>query len=286
MQMNSNTELTLAFLDRVPEAAAAELQKLPLTESAALIESVPARLSAPLLVKMIPWNAARLLEAVPHSRAAAILRQLGFSDAVTLLRLIAPDLRGDISEELPSRLGRRLMNALKYPSYQVGAWVDPEIPTLSLGDLVSDALAVLKTADAASHVFLESERHGEFCGVVSVREILRADPSARLSQLKSSRVDPIENRANLSSVAFDERWDNLIHLPVVGRRGNLLGGLTRKSLRQAVHEQHYASGNEGGSWLRELVASYAVTSLSVVQLISQSIIASRVASERGSTNEQ
>jgi magnesium transporter len=276
MSMNSDTELTLAFLDRAPEAAAAELQRLPLAEGAALLEAVPVRLSAPLMIKMIPWSAARLLEAIPPSRAAELLRQLGFLDAVSLVRLISRDIRERIIEGLPSKFGRRLTSALKYPSNQVGAWVDSEVPTLSIDDTARDALQMLQSAGLASHVFLESERRGEFFGVVSIREILKADPSTRLGQLRRSRVDPVSNRATLSSVAFDERWDDLIHLPVVGRRGNLLGGLARGALRQAIHEHYPVSKGQSASWLRELIAAYGVVTFGIVQMISRSVSISGV----------
>lgn len=282
--MNSDTELTLAFLDRAPEAAAAELQRLPLPESCALLESVPVRLSAPLLVKMIPWNAARLLEAISPSRAAALLRQLGFLDAVSLTRLVSVDRRDGIIGGLPIKLNRRLTRALRYPPYQVGAWVDSEVPTLSIDDTAEDALQMLRSAASASHVFLEAERHGEFIGAVSTREILRADPSTRLSQLKHARVEPVSNRATLSSVAFDERWDDLLHLPVVGRRGNLLGGLTRRALRQGIHEQHPVSKDRSASWFRELVASYGVTAIGLARMISSSVSVYRE-SAGGSVNE-
>ena len=267
--MNSHTALTLAFLDCAPESAAAELQRLPTPEGAALLESVPVRLSAPLLVKMIPWNAARLVESVSRARAAQLLRQLSFLDTVSLTRLISEDIRDEIVEEMPTNVGRRLVSALRYPSYQVGAWIDSEVPTLATDDTVADALQMLKSAISASHVFLESERHGKFVGAVSIREILSADSTARLSQLKQSRVDAISNRAALSSVAFDERWDEFLHLPVVGRRGNLLGGLTRRALRQGTHEHGSTSQNQSASWLRELVNSYGVTAVGVLTLISR-----------------
>lgn len=283
--MNSDTKLTLAFFDRVPDSAASELQRLPLPESAALLESVvPPRIAAPLLIRMIPWNAARLLEAVHPARAAEILRQMGFVDALSLARLISAELRDGIVAEMPSRLGRRLTSALRYPSYQVGAWVDAEVPTLAADDTVKDGLRVLRSAESASHVFLEAEPHGKYIGAVSTREILRADPSSRLRQLNYDRVEPVSNRAALSSISFDERWDEHIHLPVVGRRGNLLGGLNRRTLRHAIHEHHASSGDESASSMRLLAASYGVVAAGIVQLILRSASTGRERA-RGSAHE-
>lgn len=284
--MSSNTKLTVAFLEKAPRAAAAELQQLPVNESAALIESVPPRLSAPVVIGMTPWNAARLLETMASTRAAMIIRQLGFADMVSMARLIAAEARARIADELPGNISRRLLNALRYPPYQVGAWIDPEVPTLSADDTVADALRVLRTADFASHVFLEAEAHGEFLGVIAIRDVLQGDPGIRLGQLRRLRVEPVSNRASLASITFDERWDELIHLPVVGRRGNLLGGLARQSVRRGLHEQRTASAERNPSWLRELFDSYLATGLGVAQLLSRASPERGAATTIGASDER
>ncbi|HMB73272.1 MAG TPA: CBS domain-containing protein [Gammaproteobacteria bacterium] len=266
--MSDQNLLTIAFLDQAPRAAAQELQRLPLAEAAALIETVPARLCAAVVDSMVPWNAARLFESVSASQAAAILRQLSFADSVTLTRLIAPDNREGLFEAMPTRYAARLRNALEYPQHQVGAWIDPEVPTLRVTDTVSDALRVLREAHAASHVFLESGDHEKFAGLIPIREIVRSDLTVTLNQLRAVDSAPVSNRASLAALAFDARWDEFLHLPVVGRRGNLLGGLSRKTLRHAIHEQHLSNSGRDRSLLRELSAALTMTAAEMTKLVS------------------
>ncbi len=256
--MSSSRGLTETFLNQAPVAAAQELQRLPFSDAAALIESVPARLCASVIQSMVPWSAARVLELVTAARSAAIIRELGFADSVTLTRLISPDYRQRLMEALPTRYARRLRNATQYPVHQVGAWIDPDVPTLNVADTVADALRVLLEADNVSHVFLESEDHEKFIGLIPVREIIRADAAARLSQLPIARLEPVLNRTTLSSLSFDDRWDDLLHVPVVGRKGNLLGGLSRQSLRHALHEQHKTASAGSRSVLREILVAFSV----------------------------
>lgn len=266
--MNNNTTLTLAFLQQAPRPAAQVLQGLPADEAALLIESIPARLAAPVTVEMIPWQAARVLERVSTARAAMILRQLAFADAITLARQVAAVSREAIFEELPSRFAQRLVGALTYPRHQVGAWIDPEVPTLSSEHSVSDALRLFRAADNSSHLFVESPGHDGYLGVLSIRQVLRSEPTTRLEHLTISQTKPILNRASLSSIAFDERWDEMLHLPVVGRRGNLLGGVSRRSMRVAMHLQHGIEREPDVSFVRQLFAALALTSSGVAQLIS------------------
>ena len=273
--MNSKTTLTLAFLQQAPRPAAQVLQGLPTDEAALLIEAIPARLAAPVIVEMIPWQAARVLERASAARAAMILRQMSFADAVTLARLIAVDFRANIYEELPSRFAQRLIKALSYPRHQVGAWIEPDVPTLSSDHSVADALRLLRAAEHSSHLFIESTRHEGYLGTLSIREILRSEPTMRLDRLPIVKTKPILNRAPLSSVTFDQRWDDMLHLPVVGRRGTLLGGLSRRSLRAAGHAGHAVARKSDASLLYQLVAALAVTCSGAGRLISTSVHGSR-----------
>jgi len=266
--MSDENLLTVAFLDQAPRAAAQELQRLASADAAALIESVPTRLCVAVIHAMIPWNAARLLEMVSAAKAAAILRQLEFADSVTLTRLIAVEQREGLFESMSSRYASRLRNALHYPQHQVGAWIDPDVPTLSVSDTVGDALRVLREANAASHVFLETADHESFDGVIPIQDIVRSEPTVTLGQLRTVASAPVSNRAALASLTFDERWDEFLHLPVVGRRGNLLGGLSRRTLRHAIREKHKSGMARGPSVIHEMLFALAATAAALMKLTS------------------
>lgn len=262
--MTSDTTLTLTFLDRAPRAAARVLQELAAEDAAALLEVVPARIAAPVVIEMIPWQAARQLELLGAPRAALILRQLRFLDAVSLVRLIRQGPREKIYDELPRRYARRLERALVYPENQIGAWIDPDVPALTVEERVGDALRILGDAENVSHVFLLSANRRELVGTVPIRELLRSEPSAPLAALGIVKIVPLSNRAPLSSVTFDPRWDECLHLPVVGRRGNLLGGLSRHSLRNGLHAQSRSRRPRGPSIAYELLGAFFSTCVALL----------------------
>lgn len=269
--MSAKTKLTLAYLDQVPGSAARALQTIPAEEASAFLETVPARIAAPVLNEMITWHAARQLELLPAPRAAMVLRQLAFADATTLVRSVRSQAREPIFQALPTKYARRLEAALRYSPHQVGAWIDPQVPALSLDATVADALRVLRAAESASHIFVEAEDHEAYLGTIAVREILRAAHSASLGELRIDRATPLSNRASLASVTFDARWDEFLHLPVVNRRGSLLGGLSRKTLRQSLHEHAFDPGHRRHSLLYHLVGAYLVTCSSLSAMIGRSL---------------
>lgn len=284
--MNSAAELTLTFLERAPRPAARALQALPLEQASAYVASVPARLAAPVVHAMTPWHAARVLELLESARAALILRQLAFTDATSLVRTMRLEVRERIFAELPTLYAQRLARSMQYPPHQVGAWIDPGVPTLGMTDTVADAFTALRAAAGASHVFLESERHGEYAGAIAVREILRSEVGASLSDLEIVHAKPVSNRASLASVAFDAHWDEMLHLPVVGRRGNLLGGLSRKTLRKGIHDQADAQPAQGRTMIGAFSGALVLTCVGVLRLLSGAIEARSPEQSMGATHER
>jgi Mg/Co/Ni transporter MgtE len=266
----SNTTLTLAYLEQAPGAAAKVLQEIGIAETASFFETVPARLAAPVVNSMIPATGARCLERMTAPRSAAILRSLPYHDSASMLRLVRVELRDQILAELPTSVAKRLHRSLQYSISAVGAWIDPDIPLLSSEHAVEDALRYLRETRAASHVFLEDVNNGKFIGAIGVNELLRSEPTALLAQLPIDPIAPVSNRAALASIAFHPGWDEYLILPVVGRRNNVLGGLSRTALRRGVHEHHVVgSASVPGSLLGNIVSALFLTFSSVTRIVIQ-----------------
>lgn len=266
--MSDGPALTIAYLEHAPRSAGEVLQSLEIHEAAAFLDAVPARLSAPVMNSMIPWTAARCLARLSAPRAAAIVRALSFQDAASLLRLVPEAGRAPIFEELPASLARRFESSLSYPLSQVGAWIDFDVPALRTSDTARDAKRLLhESRVTASHVFVESEEDGTFVGVLSMNDLLRGADDERLARLELARIAPVSNRASLTSVTFDERWDDFLYLPVVGRRRAILGGLSRAALRKGIHEYHTHERRAGTSAMGALLGAFFVCVTGLFHLV-------------------
>lgn len=227
--------LTLSFLDRDPRAAARVLESIDAGDAAAFFNRAPARIIAPVVATMIPWSAARCLAGMNAEKASALLRSMGYADAVSILRLVKTEKREQLLEYSTKRFARSFRNSLTYPSDTVGAWTDVEVPALQESVRVSDAIRALKRfPSVGSHMFvINSDK--EFAGVVPVAEILRHDETTILKNLADRSVKPLSNRDSLRSCAARADWDQMTLLPVVGRKRNFLGALSRASLSQALN---------------------------------------------------
>jgi predicted transcriptional regulator len=151
----------------------------------------------------------------------------------------------------------------------VGAWIDPDVPVLSPQHRVEEALQYLRQTRNVSHVFLESTENGQFAGAVSLSELLGSDRSATLGQLRIDAVTPVSNRAALASVAFHAAWDDYLFLPVVGRRNNVLGGISRATLRRGARNERAAASLDPGNIVGQLVFALLLTITGLARVLVQ-----------------
>lgn len=256
--MTRQPTLTLAFLTHAPASAAQVLEELDPATAAAFLTDVPARLGAPVLSCMSAWCAARCLAALDPALAAALLQQLPFHDGIGLLRLVPPQERARLLEELPARRAHRMNNALRYPAGSVGAWIDPDVPALPLQTTVAEALRYLRHAGDDSHVFLHATDGGSFVGALAVGQLLRAEPHSSLGELAYERITPLASRASLASAGRHPGWLRYLVLPVVGRSKAMVGGLSRASLARGQQERTKAPAAATPSIAIQLVTTFGV----------------------------
>lgn len=268
--MSSLPSLTLAFLERQPESAARVLEDLDPADAAAFLETVPVRVAEPAVCAMGPWAAARSVELLSPDQAAALVRSMDYPDAASVLRLIREERLDDILAALPSRLAKAFRNSLSYPKGTVGAWMDHSVPSFPAESSVADGLKYAKQRqNRLDGQILVVEEKGRFAGVVNVGDLLRSAAKTALAEIMDREVSPLSNRSMLTSVASESAWEEYSMLPVIGRRGNVLGGLTRKSLGRGLFEDRVAERNAGsGTLWAHLLAAFLLTCAGLLRFVS------------------
>lgn len=230
--------LTLSFLSSHPQAAAAVLDAMETSVAVRLFASLPARVAAPVLTVMQPDQAARVVAALPPVLAASMVRAMPYLDRVTVLRLLSDQERAAIFVELPSRVIRDVTRSLAYPQGTVGAWMESSIAVFRTSSRVSDACRYVQRNQTRtlSHVFLLGPGR-RLHGAVALASLIRFAGTTQLADIERSTVQPLSNRARIVEVSRQPAWDEFTTLPVVGRKGNVLGGLSRTNLRRALRAQ-------------------------------------------------
>ena len=187
-----------------------------------VLEELPEDEQVEILESLASDRAADVLEAMSPDDAADVLSEMPAADAARLLELMEPD------EAEPVR------RLLLYDDNTAGGLMTSEPIILMPNATVAEALAHVRNPDLspalASQVYVcrppTETPTGRFLGVCHIQRLLREPPSALVSSVVDTGLDPLGAGATLRDVTQYLATYNLTAVPVVDEGHHLLGAVT------------------------------------------------------------
>ncbi len=137
------------------------------------------------LLQLGPRDAAELLAAEPATTAAAVLRRVNPATAADVIGELSQARRAEVFAQAPSILRRQWEINEKYPEGTVGRLMDPPVGVFPQD--ITVAQAVEKLREMVKQAFITYgyvvDDDGKLVGVAVMREMLLADPQAKLSEI-------------------------------------------------------------------------------------------------------
>lgn len=243
------TALADALAPATPEQVTSLLKRLSLEQQAIVYRLLSKDRAIEVFELLSPGMQSDLIHGLQDAEVAAIFADLDPDDRVWLL------------DELPAALAPRLLQGLSpkerqltaevlgYPKGSVGRRMTPEYVSTRANASASEALArVHARLDEAETIYtlpvLDDSRH--VVGIVSLRDLLRADPTSQVSELMH---DPDMAIAYQSAEAAARKCANLGHLalPIVDKESRLVGVLTIDDAAKILqHEETEDAARQGG----------------------------------------
>lgn len=220
--------------------------------------------AADLLERLGPENALLVFRLLPRERAGdvfselepnaqeALIRKMTDSRARAVILELSPDERTEFFEDLPSFLVRKLvyllpdeerkeaLELLGYPEESVGRLMTPEYVSIRPGWTAEEAFRHLRQfgRDAETlNVLYVTDESGRLIDDIPIRRLILADPGEKVEKLTDRAFISIDAYADQEeAVRLMERYD-LVALPVVDRRGALLGIVTIDDALEVAQEE-------------------------------------------------
>ena len=243
MTVDIEERLASGFAAGHPQDAAAIIESLPLDAVVAFLSSLSPDSAAGILEHTDANMAALCLTGIDASLAADITAALPLAIAATLLRRLDSACLDATMAGLSAEHAERLQDVLRYPEGSAGALMDPRILTAQPDLFVRDALERLRQhAVRAAYYLYIVDRDGILVGVVSMRDLMLADPAHRIASVMEGDVVTMRVGASTQAVLAHPGW--LAHqvLPVVDDAGRLVGALRHKLLRRLAHQASAPGG--------------------------------------------
>ncbi|HEY3242858.1 MAG TPA: CBS domain-containing protein, partial [Phycisphaerae bacterium] len=195
-----------------------------------------------VVFRVLPRDfAAAIFEYMPLPAQEALLHSLGQEQVAAVLNAMAPDDRTALLEELPGAVTQRLLTLLSpderrvatqllgYPEESVGRRMTPDYVAAradwTVAQLLEHIRKVGRDKETLSHAYVLDER-GRLIDDLRLREIVLADPAARLSDLMDRQFFALRADQDQEEAVREFQRLDRIALPVVDSTGLLVGIVT------------------------------------------------------------
>lgn len=193
------------------------LQSLDLERLADTLEEVEPEFQASLVEMMPDEKVADVLEEMEPDEAADLLAELPKERSEKLLALMEADEAEDV---------RKL---LAYPEDSAGGIMTTEYaairPELNAGEAITELRRKAKEAETIFYVYV-TDPQNHLQGVFSLRDLIFAEPEARVADFMDTRLITVKLLDNQETVAQTISKYNLLAVPVVDQENSLHGIVT------------------------------------------------------------
>lgn len=200
-----------------PSERAAILAALDEATAAEAITEAEPEVQASMVQMMEPEKAADILEEMEPDEAADILSDLPEAKAEELLESMAPEEAQEVEE------------LLEHEEDTAGGLMTTEhvafAPSVTVAEAIQRIRDEAKEAETIYYLYVTDPQE-RLLGVLSLRELILADPGRRLEQIMHTEVISVRPETGLREVAELQTKYNLLALPVVSGEGEMLGIIT------------------------------------------------------------
>ncbi len=218
-----------------------QLSQMHPADLAEIIEDLDYKKRADFIEDLDVEVAAEAFGEMERDTQIEILEHMDSQQASDLLEEMAPDEAADLLAELPEEKSDELLNLMEpeeaqevrelmvYEEGTAGALMTTEYLALSPEITVAEAFTQLRrlAAEAETIYYLYLVKDDQTLdGVISLRELLMADPEAQLHDLMQTRVITVQAQDDEREVAEAVNKYNLLAIPVVDDDNKMLGIIT------------------------------------------------------------
>jgi len=217
------------------------LTHLTLSDQSKVFERLPDLELATAIFTYLDEDTRRQL--LPHlstERLVAMIRLLPLDDATDVLGTVPPQRLTEMLDQLPETLAAEINKLLSYDPRTAGGLMTTNYFALEDTYTVGEALERLRRAgqkaETVFYVYVEDAEH-HLVGVISLRQLVMAEPEATLRSLVGADVISVEVDEDQERIAHLITQYDFLALPVVDHDRHLVGIVTVDDIIDVISEE-------------------------------------------------
>jgi len=202
-------------------------------DRSAIFHALDAETAAETLEEIDPKIQKALIETIPVEKASDIVEEMSPSDAADLLGDLTEERAEEILEGMEQEKAEDLRELLVHPDETAGGLMTTAYLSLTPGIAIETAIGRLKAEaqnlDIMDYIFIVDEEE-VLQGVISIRDLLTAQPHQTLAQIQPARVVSVKLDEDQNEVVEAFAKYGFRALPVVDEKGHLKGVISFRSV--------------------------------------------------------
>ncbi len=195
---------------------------------------------ADAVAELDPTEAARLIVRFSRAEAADILEEMEPDDATDVVEELQQAEAEGILAEMRASEAEEIRELMSYPQDTAGGRMTPEFVSISPSITVAAAMRLIRAqapeAETIYYVYVTDPRE-RLLGVVSLRDLVIADPQARIADVMRRQVIRLPASADQEQAARVVMEHNFLAIPVVDDDSRLIGVITADDVQDVLEEE-------------------------------------------------
>ncbi|HOA35481.1 MAG TPA: magnesium transporter [Bacillota bacterium] len=228
------------------------LNNLAADEQLLLLAALPPGTAAETLEYFEPVEQYRFLDHLEHEITADILNLMPSDAVVELFAALHPRQTEQLFELLQEPFREQIRNQMSYPENSAGSLASVDYIAARRWWTVEQTLSHMRkvqvTAELYNYIYILGPL-GELVGVLSLRQLILAEPSTRLEEIMVQKLITVPAELDQEQAAQLVANYDLIALPVISSSGKMAGILTVDDIIDVIEEEatediHLLGGSE------------------------------------------
>lgn len=236
------TELTLTvprqMLSELHPADIAELiRQVPHQEGVAFLKNLDVDVAADTISELNPETQVEIIKDMDTEKASDIIEQMSPDVAADVLSELPADKAREILEHIEKEEAEDIQELLGHEDDTAGGLMTNEFiaypPDITVQEVLRRFKEDAAEIDTVYYIYV-TDPEERLLGVLSLRELLIAEPDARLSEVMVTKLKTVTPDVDEKVVAEMFTKYNLVALPVVDTEGSLLGIVTVDDVMERI----------------------------------------------------
>jgi len=212
-----------------PADIASIISNVHTNERKAIFADLPDKTAAEALHEVAPKIQAYLLTTIETKKAVNILERMPADEAADVLGDIPDEKEQEFLRLMKKSKAKEIIKLLKHHDETAGGLMTTEFITfpkdMSVEETINKLRETAPSAETIYYLYVVDEMK-RMVGVLSLRNLIIANPSTKLSEIMIMDIKTVPPEANQKYVADMISKYNLLAVPVVSKEGETLGIIT------------------------------------------------------------